>query len=122
MTTNLTPYFAVLEALVTLLLGWLFWSRRPRESGVFPKLSFIGMLFTSATIVALVAFATYATVFAVRTSVHYELLCEIYKSFALLCVFGLVLGVHGIWGRSALRWAAPVCAIVAAFVWVIGGV
>jgi len=122
MTTVLLLYSTVLGSLVTMLLGWIKWFRGPQESGIFPKLSFVGMCLTSATIFGLVAFAIYAEMFGVRSSVHYELLIGIYKFMAPLCVLGFLCGLVGLWRRSPLRWLAPLCAFFTACVWFIGGV
>jgi hypothetical protein len=110
----------VLGCLVTMLVGWVQWFQEPRHSGVCPKLSFVGMFLTTATVFGLLAFAIYAVIFGVRFSIHYDLLASIYKFFAPLCVLGFLFGLAGIWRRSPLRWYAPACAFFAACVWLIG--
>ena len=98
------------------------WFRDPHRSGIFPKLSFIGMSLTSATVFGFLAFAIYAETFGVRSSVHYELLVRIYKLLAPLCVLGFLFGLVGVWRQSRFRWCAPACACFTACVWLIGAV
>jgi hypothetical protein len=123
MIRHLIVYGAVLAVVaspVTMLAGWIKWFRGPHQPGVFPKLSFIGMSLTSATVFGLLAFAIYAVIFGVRFSVHYELLVSIYRFFALLCMLGFLFGLVGVWRRSPLRWLAPACAFCTACIWLIG--
>jgi hypothetical protein len=110
----------VLGCLLTVLVGWTEWYIDPHQSGIFPKLSLIGMSLTSATVLVLIAFAVYAEAFGVTSSVHYELLVRIYKSLAPLCVLGFLFGLVGVWRRSALRWYAPACAFFTACLWLVG--
>jgi hypothetical protein len=110
----------VLGCLVTMLVGWVQWIQEPRQAGSFSKLSFVGMFLSSATVFSLLAFAIYAVIFGVRSSVHYELLVSLYKSLAPVCVLGFLFGLVGTWRRSPLRWYAPACAFFTGCVWLIG--
>ena len=113
---------SVLGCLVTIVVGWTGWFEESRQTGIFPRFSFIGMSLSSATIFGLLAFGIYAETFGVRFSVHYELLVRIYKFLAPLCVLGFLFGLVGVWRRSALRWWAPACAIFTACLWLVGAV
>jgi len=103
-------------------VGWTGWFEKPRQTGIFPRFSFIGMSLSSATVFGLLAFGIYAETFGVRFSVHYELLVRIYKFLAPLCVLGFLFGLVGVWRRSALRWWAPACAFCTACLWLVGAV
>jgi hypothetical protein len=90
--------------------------------GIIPKSSLLGMLLNASSIVALLCFASYALLFGVRISSHYDFLVSLYRLVGLVIASGFVFGVAGLWQCSPTRWLTPVLSILLAFVWFIGGV
>lgn len=80
------------------------------------------MVLIACSMVALLCFASYALLFGVRVSSHYDFLCSLYGLIGLLIAAGFVSGVVGAWQSSPTRWLTLVLSILLAFVWFIGGV
>jgi hypothetical protein len=112
----------VLGCLVMMVVGWTKWFEEPRQAGISPDYSFIGMLLSSATVLGLFVFGFYAAIFGIRFSAHYDLLVGIYKFLAPLCAFGLLFGLVGVRRRNPLRWYASSCAFFTACLWLVGAV
>lgn len=84
--------------------------------GVIPKFSLLGVVLSASSTVALLCFASYALLFGVRMSVHYDFLLNMYRLIGMIITSGFVLGVAGAWKRSPTRWLTLILSILLALV------
>lgn len=103
---------------VTLIWGWVRWSRSPRQRDIASLASFSGFMCVSAS--ALIALAGLVYSKAIGGFPFYDpRLLRIIRHGILIATVGLILGLAGIWRRNALRWHCLLAAVGMIAFWIV---
>jgi hypothetical protein len=109
--------FGYLGSPIMLIWGWARWLTQPKLRTIPAILSLIS--FALATAAALLAVSTIAIAQFHHFPYYDPLLLRIFRWGTLLSLGGMVVGVSGVWGRSSLRWHAPVSAAAILTFWIL---
>jgi hypothetical protein len=110
---------AYLATPVMLVLGWRRWSMRANASTPSSISSLAGL--TLASMSALLGFATLVYARFHHFGYYDPILMRIYRWGAVLSCGAVLFSFAGAWGRNAIRWYAPACAIGTLSFWIMAG-
>jgi hypothetical protein len=101
---------------VAVAYGWYRWIQTEREPSLLSKLSFIGHVFATFSLVLAVG-----SIFVVDTMGGSRFwdptLLKIYRAGFVLSLVGLITAITGASKSNALRWSAPLAAFGAMLFW-----
>jgi hypothetical protein len=98
-------------------LGWVRWTRQPRQRSIFPILSLVAFAFATASGLLAVSSVMYSV--GIGGFPYYDpRLLRIFRLGILLSLAGIALGLGGVWRPSSLRWYAPASAIGTLMFWI----
>jgi hypothetical protein len=99
-----------------LIWSWVQWAKQPRGTNIAAHISFIGLLFATAS--ALLAIGTHIYARAIGGFPFYDpRLLRIYRYGLLLSLIGVVSGLTGLAKKSSTRWLSPVSAFGTLIYW-----
>ena len=107
---------AYLATPTVLILGWVRWLKRKESRTPAATLSLISFAFASCS--AVLGIVTLGLAQVHHFGFYDPVLMRIYGSGAVLSCISALLAFAGLWGRNALRWYAPACALGTLAFWI----